>query len=69
MRFAIILATLAAAVSAAPAAASLEQTGAALDARADICKNQDSYDICRSNCSPLAPAFACQINCLIAYCP
>ncbi|TIC97094.1 hypothetical protein CH35J_007710 [Colletotrichum higginsianum] len=33
------------------------------------CKNRDSYDICRRNCSPLAPGFACTINCLIAYCP
>ncbi|KAH7353377.1 hypothetical protein B0T11DRAFT_331319 [Plectosphaerella cucumerina] len=71
MRFTIILATLAAAVSAAPAssASSLEETAVVLDSQADLCKNQDSYDICRSNCSPLAPAFACQINCLIAFCP
>ncbi|KAF7680674.1 hypothetical protein GT037_002325 [Alternaria burnsii] len=71
MRFAAIIAALAVTATALPAT-SLEQTGASLvlmlDAQAAACAHQDSYDICRSNCSPLAPSFACQINCLIAYC-
>ncbi|KAK6225311.1 hypothetical protein QIS74_01358 [Colletotrichum tabaci] len=73
MRFTAVFATLAAlavTATAAPAStAALEQAGAVLVAQQADCKNRDSYDICRRNCSPLAPGFACTINCLIAYCP
>ncbi|KAH6882457.1 hypothetical protein BKA58DRAFT_373361 [Alternaria rosae] len=67
MRFAAVIAALAVTAAALPAT-SLEQTGAALDAQADACRDFDAYQTCTSNCSPLGPAFACSISCLIAYC-
>ncbi|PSN65589.1 hypothetical protein BS50DRAFT_636338 [Corynespora cassiicola Philippines] len=67
MRFTFILASLAATAIAAPKP-SPEMSESEAISIAQACSNPDSYNTCRTNCSPLAPAYACVINCLIAYC-
>ncbi|ORX95798.1 hypothetical protein BCR34DRAFT_607851 [Clohesyomyces aquaticus] len=63
-----LLTALAVTATAAPTMERSTSLGAEVDAVAAGCKHQESYDICRANCSPIAPGFACAINCLIAYC-